>query len=87
MAIVERGKDGGLYVPPDLLRQFQPHAAFEVQADADGLVLRTVDRGRAFWQRSTVAERVKAIREWAEADLPSAPDLTLDMMSRETIYD
>ena len=87
MAIVERGEDGGLYVPADLLRQFQPHTAFEIHADANSLVLRAIDRGRAFWQRSTAVERVRAIREWADADRPSAPDLTLDMMSRETIYE
>ena len=33
MAIVERGDDGGLYVPPDLLRQSHPHAAFEIQSE------------------------------------------------------
>jgi hypothetical protein len=37
--------------------------------------------------RSTTAERVKAIREWTEADRPPAPDLSLDMMLRETIYE
>ena len=87
MAIVERGDDGGLYVPPDLLRQFQPHVAFEVQSGTGSLVLRAIDRGRAFWQRSTTAQRVKAVQEWAEAERPSAPDLTLEMMSRETIYE
>ncbi len=87
MAIVERGEDGGLYVPPDLLHQFQPHAAFEIQTGADALVLRAIDRGRAFWQRSSTAQRVKAIRDWTEAERPSAPDLTLEMMSRETIYE
>jgi len=87
MAIVERGDDGGLYVPPDLLGQFQPHTAFEIQIATDSLVVRAIDRGRAFWQQSTTAERVKAIREWAESDRPPAPDLTLEMMSRETIYE
>ena len=46
MAIVERGDDGGLYVPANLLGQFQPHTAFEIQTDADSLVLRAIDRGR-----------------------------------------
>jgi hypothetical protein len=87
MAIVERGDDGGLYVPPDLLRQFQPRAAFEIESDADSIVLRAIDQGRAFWQRSSTEERIKAIHEWAEADRPSAPDLTLEMMSRDSIYD
>ena len=87
MAIVERADDGGLYVPPDLLRQFQPHAMFEIQTMADSLVLRAIDRGGAFWRRSTTAQRVKAIQEWAEAERPSAPDLTLQMMSRESIYE
>ena len=44
MAIVERGDDGGLYVPPELLRQFQPHAAFEIQTDADSILLRNGPR-------------------------------------------
>jgi hypothetical protein len=87
MAIVERGDDGGLYVPAALLQQFPPYATFEVQADANSLVLRAIDRGRAFWQRSTTEERVEAIRQLAEADRPSAPDLTLEMMSRDTIYE
>jgi hypothetical protein len=87
MAIVERGDDGGLYVPPDFLRQFQPRAKFEIESAADSIVLRAVDQGRAFWQRSTIAERIKAIQEWAEADRPSAPDLTLEMMSRDSIYE
>ena len=87
MAIVERSDDGGLYVPPELLRDFQPHAAFEVQTGGDSVVLRSIDRGSAFWQRSTYSQRVEAIKEWAEADRPSAPDLSLEMMSRETIYD
>ncbi len=87
MAIVERGDDGGLYVPSELLRQFQPHAAFEIQTQADSLVLRAVDRGRAFWHGATTAQRVKAIQDWAEAERPPAPDLTIEMMSRETIYE
>ncbi len=87
MAIVERGDDGGLYVPPDLLTQFQPRAAFEIESDADSIVLRAIDQGRAFWQRLTTAERIKAIQEWAEADRPPAPDLTLEMMSRDSIYE
>ena len=87
MAIVERGNDGGLYVPAELLGDFQPHAAFEVKTEHDSLVIRAIDRGQAFWRRSTTAERVKAIREWTEADRPPAPDLTLEMMSRETMYE
>ena len=87
MAFVERAEDGGLYVPSDLLRQFQPHTVFEIQSMSDSVVLRAVDRGGAFWQRSTTSQRVKAIQEGAEADCPPAPDLTLEMMSRESIYE
>ncbi len=87
MAIVERGDDGGLYLPPEMLRQFLPNVAFEVQGAADSVILRAIDQGKAFWQRSTTSERINAIREWVEANRPPAPDLTLEMMSRETIYE
>ena len=70
MDIVERGDDGGLYLPPELLRQFRPHAMLEIQTDAESLVLLTIDRGKLFWERSSHDERLKAIEEWAEADRP-----------------
>jgi len=78
MAFVERAEDGGLYVPSDLLRQFQPHTVFEIQSMSDSVVLRAVDRGGAFWQRSTTSQRVKAIQEgalfWATNMDPTYPE-------------
>jgi hypothetical protein len=62
MAIVEKDSDGGLYVPAELLSGFGARTAFEAEAKGDSLVLRPIDRGRAFWERSTPAERVKAVR-------------------------
>lgn len=86
MTIVEKDSKGGLYVPAELVSQFEPRA-FEVEAVGDELVLRPVDEGRAFWERSTPEERVRAFLEWAEADRPPAPDLSDEMLSREYIYD
>lgn len=87
MAIVDTDSDGGLHLPADLLSGFGSRAVFEAEATCDSLVLLPVDRGRAFWERSTPAERVKAVLEWTEADRPPAPDLTDEMLSRENIYD
>jgi hypothetical protein len=87
MAILETGDDGGLYVPPEVLGDFQPHTPFEVESSGREVILRAVDAGRAFWERSTPAERVKAILEWAEAERPCAPDLSDEMLRRENLYD
>ena len=87
MATLETNDDGGLHLPAELIGAAKPHAKFELEVFGDVLVLRPADKDRPFWQRTTKKEWLKAFQQWAEAPRPPTPDISLESMRRENIYD
>jgi hypothetical protein len=85
--IVETGDDGSLYLPPEALGRIPPHTPLEMEASGDAFILHAVNKGTAFGERSTPAERAKAFLEWAEMERPPAPDLPDEALRRENMYD
>jgi len=54
----------------------------------DGLtVMRLVEAGEPAWKNPDPVERVKAFLEFAESPRPPAPDIPLEYLDREHIYD
>ena len=87
MAMLETNDDGGLNLPPELLGAAKPHAKFELEVLGDTLILRPVDKDQPFWRRATAQQRAEMFRQWAEASRPAAPDISLDSLRRENMYD
>ncbi len=83
MSIVECNESG---VPPLPAEDAaNPSYALDV---CDGVtVLRLVGDGEPAWKNPDPAERVKAFLEFAESPRPPAPDIPLEYLDREHIYD
>jgi hypothetical protein len=87
MATLETNDDGGLNVPAELLGAVKPHAKFELEVRGDTLILRRADKNQPFWQRATPQERAEMFRKWAELPRPATPDISLESLRRENLYD
>lgn len=87
MATLEANDDGGLNLPAELIGAVKPHAKFELEILGDVLILRPADKERPFWQRATAQQRAEMFRQWAESSRPPTPDISLESMRRENLYD
>ncbi len=87
MAMLEANDDGGLNLPAELIGAVKPHAKFELEVLGDVLVLRPADKDKPFWQRATPQQRAEKFRQWAESPRPTAPDISLESLRRENLYD
>ncbi|MGW8256790.1 MAG: hypothetical protein ACWGMZ_04825 [Thermoguttaceae bacterium] len=87
MATLETNDDGGLTLPAELLGAAKPHAKFELEVLGDILILRPADKNKPFWQRATPQQRAEMFRQWAEAPRPPVPELSLESLRRENLYD
>jgi hypothetical protein len=88
--IIEVDEKGGLYLPPEVLGDEQPHTPYVLEA-RNGILtltrLRTQLRQEPpFWATATPEERAKDFLEWAlsHKDGPNLPD---DALRRENMYD
>jgi hypothetical protein len=87
MAMLETNDDGGLNLPPELIGAVKPHTKFEVEVVGDVLILRPAGKERPFWQRATPKQRAEMFRKWAELPRPATPDISLENLRRENLYD
>jgi hypothetical protein len=87
MAILEVSDDGVLHVPGELLAGAQPHAQFELDVLGEVVVLRPAGTESPFWRQATPGERAEAFEQWATTRLPDVPDLPVEALRREGIYD
>jgi hypothetical protein len=85
--MLEANDDGGLILPAKLIGAVKPHAKFELEIFGDILILRPVDKERPFWQRATAQQRAEKFRQWAETSRPATPDISLESLRRENLYD
>jgi hypothetical protein len=84
---LEANDDGGLNLPAELIGAVKPHAKFELEKLGDTIILRPADKGRPFWQRATPQQRAEMFRKWAEMPRPPVPDISLESLRRENLYD
>jgi hypothetical protein len=84
--VLEVDAEGSLRLPAELLGNAKPHTRYVVDIQGDTLILRP-EAARPFWATATPEERAEAFRRWAAVERPPAPDLPLEAISRDTIYD
>jgi hypothetical protein len=87
VAMLEANDDGVLQLPTEALGGIKPHAKFELEMVGDVFVLRPADKSPPFWQRATKEEWIKAFLEWAETPRPPTPEISLESLRRENMYD
>lgn len=87
MATLETNDEGGLNLPAELLGAVKPHAKFELEKLGDMLILRPADQERPFWQRTNKKEWLEEFQKWTEAPRPPVPDISLESLRRENMYD
>ncbi|MGA2797646.1 MAG: hypothetical protein ABSE63_08720 [Thermoguttaceae bacterium] len=87
VATLEANDDGGLNLPPELMRDAKPHAKFELEVLGDMLILRPAGKNQPFWQKATAQQRAEMFRQWAESPRPPTPDISLESLRRENMYD
>jgi hypothetical protein len=87
MSILEVGDDGMLHVPAEMLGGAKPHTAFILEALGEVVVLRPAGDAKPFWESATTEERIEAFEKWANTPRPGVPDVDIEFLSREHIYD
>ncbi len=87
MSVVEHGDEGALHVPADSLPTEEPRIEY-VLDDYNGLtVLRPADNPEPIWKNPDPAKRAESFRRFAALPRPPAPDIPLEFLDREHIYD
>ena len=84
--VVEFNEEGTLRLPPEVIEQVKPHKRFAVEVDNGTLILRPETKEQPFWATATPEEWVKEFRQWV-ASHKDGPNLPLEALSRESIYD
>jgi hypothetical protein len=84
--VLEVDAEGWLHLPPALLGNVKPQTRYVVEVQGDTLILRP-EAASPFWATATPEERAEAFRRWAAMERPPAPDLSLEAISRDSIYD
>ena len=88
--IIEVDEKGGLYLPPEVLGDEQPHTPYVLEARNGTLTLTRLGtqlrQEPPFWVTATPEERAKRFREWA-ASHPIGPELPDEAFSRDSMYD
>ena len=87
MSIVEVSDDGALHVPAQLLTGAKPHTKYELDVHGETIVLRPVDTEKPLWEILDPVQRAEAFRRWTNEPRPPAPDIPLEFLDREHIYD
>ena len=87
MAILEANDEGGLYLPPEAMGDAQPHMKFWLEKTGGMLVLVPESEEGPSWQQATPEEWVRSFRQWAEAPRPAAPEIPIEALRRENLYD
>ena len=87
MSIVEVGDDGALHVPAAFLLGTKPHAKFALDVCGDLIVLRPVDAKEPLWKTLSPEQRAAEFLEFAEMPRPPAPDIPIEFLDREHIYE
>ena len=84
--IIEVNEEGGLYLPPEVLGNTEPHTRYALQAQNGTLMLTRLEQEQPFWATATPEERAKAFREWA-LNHKGGPGLSDEMLRRENMYE
>jgi hypothetical protein len=87
VAMLEANDDGGLSLPAELIGAVKPHAKFELDVVGNVLILRPAEKKRPFWQTASKEEWIKAFRQWAGSPRPPTPEISLESLRRENLYD
>jgi hypothetical protein len=84
--IIEVDEKGGLYLPPDVLGDEQPHTRYMLEAQNGTITITRLGEEQPFWANISPEERANRFWEWA-MNLPEAPALPGENFSRDSIYD
>ena len=84
--VVEINEEGAITLPAEVLEQIRPHKRFVVEVHDGILVLHPESEPLPFWATATPEERAEDLRRWV-ASHKEGPGLSLEALSRETIYD
>jgi hypothetical protein len=84
--IVEINEKGELKLPEELLGRVKPHTRFEVELQGETLVLSPATAKKRFWETATTEEWLEAFGRWVDS-LPPGPDIPLEALRRENLYD
>jgi hypothetical protein len=87
MAILEANDEGGLYLPPEVIDGAKPHTKFRLEKVAGMLVITAEGEEGPFRQRATPEEWVRSFRQWANAPRPAAPEIPIEALRRENLYE
>lgn len=87
MPILEVSDDGILHVPSEMLPGGKPHSQYALEYVGKVALLRPAGSDQPVPQQATPAERVEAFERWLNAPRPEAPDLPIEALSRESVYD
>ena len=89
--VLEVDAQKGLHIPLELLGGVNAHTRYIVDIQGETVILQpeqhVAEEPKPFWETATPEERAKAFIEWASRERPPAPALSLEAMSRESIYD
>jgi len=93
--VLEVDAQKGLHIPLELLGGVNAHTRYIVEIQAERVILQPekyrAEKPKPFWETATPEERAQAFIEWASShksgQRPPAPALSLEAMSRESIYD
>jgi hypothetical protein len=87
MATVEIGSDSVLHIPAEMLAGVKPRSKFALDVYGDIIVLRPVEDRKPAWKKPDPAKRVESFLKWANTPRPPAPDIPIEYLDREHIYD
>jgi hypothetical protein len=65
----------------------EPSLTYVLDVCDDLTVLRLVEAGEPAWKNPDPAKRAEAILRWANDPRPPAPDIPIEFLSREYLYD
>ena len=86
MAILETNDEGGIYLPPEVTGA-GPHTRFRLEKVAGILALVPEGGEGPSWQNATPEQWVRSFRQWAETPRPTAPEIPIEALRRENLYD
>jgi hypothetical protein len=87
MSTAETGDDSALHVPAEILPAEEPPIEYVLDVCGSLTVLRPANNPNPSWKNPDPAARAESFLRWAETPRPPAPDIPLEFLDREHIYD
>jgi hypothetical protein len=86
MAILETNDEGGIYLPPEAIGA-EPHTRFRLEKMAGMLALVPEGGEGRSWHNARAEEWVRSFRQWADTPRRAAPEIPIEALRRENLYD